>query len=261
MTLEALNSRISVLNANIKRINEQRQQNIGRRETLQHQLDDAISSYNAKYGTELTVDTVESEVESVTAVMESKAEKLEKVISLVQGGNYKEAEAQMGIAEEPVVKTAPKVAAGETVKLPSEEGVKVEATKEVTKEAEKDSISDFMKNINIKKEPDVGVKVAVKATEPAGVKEPVNGAVKEPVGVKESAKVAEPVGVPVKPPVERQANTPKVDVVKPKAAPKPVEDDDDRPAPPPTFTRRSTAKPKIQSFDDILGGTPFNPLA
>ena len=57
-SLEQINSRIAVLNSTSQRVNNERQVNIGKKETLKKQLDDAIKLYQEKYGVALSVDTL-----------------------------------------------------------------------------------------------------------------------------------------------------------------------------------------------------------
>ena len=51
-TLEEISARIKVANENASQLNMQRQVNIGKREALQKQLDEALAQYKEKYGVE-----------------------------------------------------------------------------------------------------------------------------------------------------------------------------------------------------------------
>lgn len=83
---------ISVLNAESKRLNDERQVNIGRKETLNQQLNSAIAHYNKTYGTNITAETVDAEAERVMAIKEKEVEKVSGMLNLIKAGRYTEAE-------------------------------------------------------------------------------------------------------------------------------------------------------------------------
>ena len=93
MNVEGLNSRIAVVNAESKRLNNERQVNIGKRETLTKQLNDALESYKQKYGVELTPETLEAELQRVYAEKEAKVVRLETVLNFIKNADYAGAEA------------------------------------------------------------------------------------------------------------------------------------------------------------------------
>lgn len=92
MNHEELLQRVNTLNEKSKKLNQQRMQNIGRKEALQKQLDTALSQYNEKYGTTLTVEGVDAELTRVASELEGQVANVESVITAIETGNYAEAE-------------------------------------------------------------------------------------------------------------------------------------------------------------------------
>lgn len=100
MNHEALLQRVNTLNEKSKKLNQQRMQNIGRKEALQKQLDTALSQYNEKYGTTLTVEGVDAELTRVASELEGQVANVESVITAIETGNYAEAERIVTPSEE-----------------------------------------------------------------------------------------------------------------------------------------------------------------
>ena len=100
MSIEEIRSRISVINAETSRVNNQRNQNIGRQETLKKQLSDAFALYEKNYGVKLTVETLPKELESVTAKKEDELGKIESILSCIKAGNIEEANKLAGVTTE-----------------------------------------------------------------------------------------------------------------------------------------------------------------
>lgn len=117
-TIEQINQRIAVANAESKRLHDERQANLGKKTTLEQQLSASLDAYNKKYGTQITVDTIEQEVSRVTSAKEQELVKVESMLSLIKAGNYAEAEKQIsGVAQttetpvaQPVVQSTTPVA-------------------------------------------------------------------------------------------------------------------------------------------------------
>lgn len=136
--IEEITKRISVANAESKRLNNERQVNIGKKETLTQQLNDAIKKYNTTYGTSITVDTLNAEIERVSAIKEKEVSTVENILSLIQSGQYEEAKKAAGVVEEPVKETVVVKEQDGTVSSTFEVPVKqvtkeeVEAIKETT---------------------------------------------------------------------------------------------------------------------------------
>ena len=105
MTLEQINERVSQLNNEVARLNSQRAVNLGKRETLQAQLDSAIRAYNDAYGASIDVSTLDSEIASVTADTEKAVMHMEKVLACINSGDIAGAEQLQGV--EPSSATQP----------------------------------------------------------------------------------------------------------------------------------------------------------
>lgn len=105
MTLEQINERVSQLNNEVARLNSQRAVNLGKRETLQAQLDSAIRAYNDAYGASIDVSTLDSEIASVTADTEKAVMHMEKVLACINSGDIAGAEQLLGV--EPSSATQP----------------------------------------------------------------------------------------------------------------------------------------------------------
>ena len=97
MTLEQINERVSQLNNEVARLNSQRAVNLGKRETLQAQLDSAIRAYNDAYGASIDVSTLDSEIASVTADTEKAVMHMEKVLACINSGDIAGAEQLLGV--------------------------------------------------------------------------------------------------------------------------------------------------------------------
>ena len=93
MEIAQINQRIAVLNADSKRINNDRAVSIGKKETLQKQMNDALAAYKAKYGVELTEANLQSEIDRVSAEKLKEVEQIESVLNLIKLGQYDEANA------------------------------------------------------------------------------------------------------------------------------------------------------------------------
>lgn len=105
MTLEQINERVSQLNNEVARLNSQRAVNLGKRETLQAQLDSAIRAYNDAYDASIDVSTLDSEIASVTADTEKAVMHMEKVLACINSGDIAGAEQLLGV--EPSSATQP----------------------------------------------------------------------------------------------------------------------------------------------------------
>ena len=93
MEIAQINQRIAVLNADSKRINNDRAVSIGKKETLQKQMNDALAAYKEKYGVELTEANLQSEIDRVSAEKLKEVEQIESVLNLIKLGQYDEANA------------------------------------------------------------------------------------------------------------------------------------------------------------------------
>lgn len=91
-TIDEIKKRIAVANGETKRLNNERQVSIGRRDTLTEQLSSMLEKYNQTYGVALTKENIDSELERVTAEKEQEVTKIEQVLTLINSGNYTEAQ-------------------------------------------------------------------------------------------------------------------------------------------------------------------------
>lgn len=100
-SMEELRQRIGVINSRIGQINDQRNKNIGMRESLTTQLNQSIADYQAKYGVDLsTSDLVDAEYNRVAEEKEKEVKLLEDVISKIEAGDYSGANSLLGVEPE-----------------------------------------------------------------------------------------------------------------------------------------------------------------
>ena len=97
MNLNEINSRIAVINAESKRLNNERQINIGKREALEKQLNEAFALYEKNYGVKLTIETLEQEVNRVVSDKNTEISRIEQMLNLIKSGNYDEANKLAGV--------------------------------------------------------------------------------------------------------------------------------------------------------------------
>lgn len=94
--MELIN-KINSLNNEVKRLNNERNVALGKKETLTQQLNQGLADYNAKFQTNISVDTVEAELTKVSGEVEAKVTKLETAITQIKSGNFTEANATLEI--------------------------------------------------------------------------------------------------------------------------------------------------------------------
>lgn len=92
MELSSITERIAVVNGESKRLNNQRQVLIGKKQTLENQLSSLLAAYKKDYGVELTVETLESEIQRVSAMKEAEVSSIEAMLGLIKAGQYEDAE-------------------------------------------------------------------------------------------------------------------------------------------------------------------------
>lgn len=254
MELQQLNQRIAVVNGESKRLNSERQILIGRRQTLEKQLSDALAAYKQQYGIELTVENISSEAARVSALKEAEVFGIETMLSLIKAGQYVEAE---------------KMASGVTEAEP-------ESQQEQQETQEQQDVPPF----------DVGVPPAQPVPAPVqpapAQSENVIPPSVPPVATPPAPPAAPPVLPTFQKPAEAQVPSsapttppaPPTSAVPPRPAPTTVVQDDTPPAPPPPFKpSKPLGTPKIgvppevgasseagkMSFQAILSGKAFNP--
>lgn len=99
MDVKQLNSRIAVVNGVVAKLNNERQINIGRRTTLSDQLTQAIKAYQDAYGVELTEENIDSEMSKIVQEKDQEVAVLERVIQLVNEGQYEEVNRLLGVLD------------------------------------------------------------------------------------------------------------------------------------------------------------------
>jgi hypothetical protein len=127
MELSQIKQRISVVNAESKRLNNERQVNIGKREALERQLSDALNKYNSTYNTTITADTLQAEMQRIITAKEAELVSIEQVLNLIKTGDFKGAEALIlkskGVEAPEAIAETPAVELEETVVPPTAEVV------------------------------------------------------------------------------------------------------------------------------------------
>lgn len=109
--MELIN-KINSLNNEVKRLNNERNMALGKKETLTQQLNQGLADYNAKFQTNISVDTVEAELTKVSGEVEAKVNKLETAITQIKSGNFTEANSTLDIK--------PVIPVEETAQAPTE---------------------------------------------------------------------------------------------------------------------------------------------
>lgn len=129
MELQELKSSIAKVNERVATLNNQRNRNIGMRENIQTQLQNAINSYKETYGVDVsTPELVNSEYNKVKGETEKQLQLLQGAISEIDNGNYAKANELLGVTPkaEPVVEqvqsevTRPDIPVEQPVQVQSE---------------------------------------------------------------------------------------------------------------------------------------------
>lgn len=97
MDINQLKATIDRLNKQSTQVNTVRNQNIGKRKTLEAQCAELFKQYSEKYGVELTQETLQEEIQRVTAEKEKEVQQLSAVLSAIDSGDYAHANALMDI--------------------------------------------------------------------------------------------------------------------------------------------------------------------
>lgn len=187
MTVEEINSRVKSLNAVVHKKNEERQMLLGRKQALEAQYNEMVQKYKEETGVDLTVTSLEDEVNRVVTEKTEQVQKLERVIALIDAGNYTEAENLINSSNPDSV-----VAQNETAPVSSQ----TEEVKVATKPVEEKSTPVAQETAPVVEKPTPVV------TEPTPV-------VQETVAVEQKTapvvepKVAPPVGDVVAPPISK----------------------------------------------------------
>lgn len=276
MELAQLNSRISVVNSESKRLNEARQVNIGKRATLEQQLNDAFATYKQHYGVDLTIENLASEQQRVATAKEKEVSDLEHVINLIKTGNYDEATKYInGGVTSNEQQTAQSTEAQPVVEQQVAQPVAPQVEQPTTPIAQTTPVAPVVQPTTPVSQPVTPVaQPTTPVTQPTVAEKPVGTP-----PVIETPTAETPIGVP---PVINKPSLSGLDMSvqesTPLATPPTIEKPsapklsgldtgvDDIPAPPPTFSKPATGLGKssgntgnVTSFNAILGGKAFDP--
>jgi uncharacterized small protein (DUF1192 family) len=246
MEISQINQRIAVLNADSKRINNDRAVSIGKKETLQKQMNDALAAYKAKYEVDLTEANLQAEIDRVSAEKLKEVEQIEAVLNLIKLGQYDEANALVSgtpvQAEEQVTpinagvvqETAP---VKEAVPTPPDLGTPSAPVKEsVPTPPVQESIPTPPVQKSIPTPPDLGFSAKESIPTPPVLGTPVDDIPTPPTLGTPAESIPTPpdLGIPT-PPSEPSLGVP------------------------PTAPMSTPSGQPIASFNQILGGSPFKP--
>lgn len=256
MEIAQINQRITVLNADSKRINNDRAVSIGKKETLQKQMNDALAAYKAKYGVELTEANLQSEIDRVSAEKLKEVEQIESVLNLIKLGQYDEANALVNgtpAKEESVpVQETPATPATPVVEQPQTPVSTVSVQEPIPAPPVESPVQTAPVKESVPTPPDLGIPAASVESVPTppdlGIPTPpIQESIPTPpdLGLHEPPTLGTPVATP---PV---LGTPTESIPTP-----PVEPSLGVPPVAPTST--PSGQP-IASFNAILGGSPFKP--
>lgn len=195
MQMNELMGTIETLNAKVGTLNSQRLTDLGKKETLEKQLATAVADYKSTYGVELTKDNIDSECSKVEADLIKQSNKLSKLISLIESGNYTEADelassvegvSPVDIADEPrdlaSTMSANDLVEDSNVSTPSDNTPQAEASQPViTSQA---NVGTPQVSEPVPTAPNVGVSPSV--AEPVAPSDPVPSAPTPPTGVNQT---------------------------------------------------------------------------
>lgn len=253
MTLQQINQKIAVANAESKRLNNERQVLIGKRQALEKQLSDAIAAYEKAYGVKLSPETIDTEVERVSAMKEAEVSNIETMLGLIRENRFEEAER---IAMQDSVNEADQM---------TQEPVQTFAADQTGVEEAGVVPPMYAPPVEVNQTP---TSVPMGFSQQHPVAPPMMPPVSQPV------MPPPPVAQPVAPP--QRASTVSAPQRTPGLSGLPIDEtmDDTRPAPPPTFSRPTppAQPPKIGvppamgtssasglSFNAVLSGQAFDP--
>lgn len=252
MEISQINQRIAVLNADSKRINNDRAVSIGKKETLQKQMNDALAAYKAKYGVDLTEANLQAEIDRVSAEKLKEVEQIEAVLNLIKLGQYDEANALVngtpvqaeepatpassGVVGQPTVPVQETAPIKEAVPTPPDLGTQVESVPTPPVQPVQESVPTSPVQESIPTPPDLGFSAKESIPTPPVLGTPVDDIPTPPtLGTPAESIPAPPdLGIPT-PPSEPSLGVP------------------------PTAPMSTPSGQPIASFNQILGGSPFKP--
>lgn len=260
MEISQINQRIAVLNADSKRINNDRAVSIGKKETLQKQMNDALAAYKAKYGVDLTEANLQAEIDRVSAEKLKEVEQIEAVLNLIKLGQYDEANALVngtpvqaeepatpvssGVVEQPTVSVQETAQVKEAVPTPPDLDTPVESVPTPPVQSIQESIPTPPVQKSIPTPPDLGFSAKESIPTPPVLGTPVDDIPTPPdLGV--------PTPSTLGTPAESIPTPPDLGIPTPPSEPS-------LGVPPIAPTSTPSGQP-IASFNQILGGSPFKP--
>ena len=252
MEISQINQRIAVLNADSKRINNDRAVSIGKKETLQKQMNDALAAYKAKYGVDLTEANLQAEIDRVSAEKLKEVEQIEAVLNLIKLGQYDEANALVngtpvqaeepatpassGVVEQPTVPVQETAPIKEAVPTPPDLGTQVESVPTPPVQTVQESVPTSQVQESIPTPPNLGFSVKESIPTPPVLGTPVDDIPTPPTLGTPAESIPTPpdLGIPT-PPSEPSLGVP------------------------PTAPMSTPSGQPIASFNQILWGSPFKP--
>ena len=237
MNINEINQRIAVVNAESKRLNNERQVCIGRRNTLTDQLMSAFAEYERQFGVKLTIETLDAEMDRVAKLKSDEVSAIEYVLTAIKEGRYAD-------AKKAVTPNVEQSVSSEVTQTPQLSGLDVssEPVTEVPK------VTPTISGLDMPSEPAVTPQMSSPVVPP--VVTPVTPPVASPVGTPiVPPPVMPPVGAPAKP--ENIVAPPPVSVPSGMPVGSPIASPVDAPA--------SPNMKDITSFGMILGGQAFQP--
>lgn len=252
MEISQINQRIAVLNADSKRINNDRAVSIGKKETLQKQMNDALAAYKAKYGVDLTEANLQAEIDRVSAEKLKEVEQIEAVLNLIKLGQYDEANALVNgtpvqaeepatpasswVVEQPTVPVQETAPIKEAVPTPPDLGTQVESVPTPPVQPVQESVPTSPVQESIPTPPDLGFSAKESIPTPPVLGTPVDDIPTPPTLGTPAESIPTPpdLGIPT-PPSEPSLGVP------------------------PTAPMSTPSGQPIASFNQILGGSPFKP--
>lgn len=260
MEISQINQRIAVLNADSKRINNDRAVSIGKKETLQKQMNDALAAYKAKYGVDLTEANIQAEIDRVSAEKLKEVEQIEAVLNLIKLGQYDEANALVNgtpvqaeepatpvssvVVEQPTVPVQETAQVKEAVPTPPDLDTPVESVPTPPVQSIQESIPTPPAKKSIPTPPDLGFSAKESIPTPPVLGTPVDDIPTPPdLGV--------PTPSTLGTPAESIPTPPDLGIPTPPSEPS-------LGVPPIAPTSTPSGQP-IASFNQILGGSPFKP--
>lgn len=252
MEISQINQRIAVLNADSKRINNDRAVSIGKKETLQKQMNDALAAYKAKYGVDLTEANLQAEIDRVSAEKLKEVEQIEAVLNLIKLGQYDEANALVngtsvqaeepatpvssGVVEQPAIPVQETAPVKEAVPTPPDLGIPVESVPTPPVQPVQESVPTSPVQESIPTPPDLGFSAKESIHTPPVLGTPVDDIPTPPTLGTPAESIPTPpdLGIPT-PPSEPSLGVP------------------------PTAPMSTPSGQPIASFNQILGGSPFKP--